>query len=74
MALTNAQIHELIGKNAQFKTLVETYGMPNSVASCDVPGAKPGDICVEGNCVNAKKEVMFCDANLNCTGFDTVAC
>lgn len=74
MALTNQQIGELMHKNQIFRNLVAEYGEPNSVTSCDAPDAKPGDICLEGNCVNGLKVVMFCDANLNCTGYDTVSC
>lgn len=74
MALTAAQIIELKNKNQMFQQLVQQFGEPTSVVSCDAPGAKPGDICIEGACVNGQMLVMFCDRNMNCTGNDTVAC
>jgi hypothetical protein len=74
MALTAAQITELMNNNPQFRQLVQQYGQPVSVGSCDDPGAKPGDICMEGACVNGQMLVMFCDGTMNCTGNGTVAC
>jgi hypothetical protein len=75
MALTAAQIEELKHKNHRFRELVALHGNnPKSVASCDDPDARPGDICLEGACANGRMEVMFCDQNMNCAGSDTVSC
>lgn len=74
MALTDRQIAELEAKDQTFKQLVAQYGRPNSVRSCNVSGAKPGDICLEGACVNGQMDVMYCTGNMLPGGFNTVSC
>jgi hypothetical protein len=74
MALTAAQIAELAAKDQTFKQLIARYGPPNSVISCNVPTAKPGDICLEGACVDGQMDVMYCTGNMLPGGFNTVKC
>jgi hypothetical protein len=74
MALTDAQIKDLMAANAQFRNLVHIYGKPRPVGNCSEPGAKPGDICMEGNCVNGKKLVMMCNKTNGCTLHAEVPC
>lgn len=74
MSLTEKQIAELKEKNEQFRRLTEQFGEPKSVSSPGDPTANPGDICMEGACIEGKMLVMFVDEHLNCSCSDTVSC
>jgi len=74
MPLTDAQIQQLMRKDAYFRRLVQQYGMPKSVPDCGHGDAKPGDICMESPCRNGTKDVMYCNESNGCTGHGTVTC
>ena len=73
MSLTKTEMDALIASDGTFANLVQVHGTPVAVKDCTVDG-QPGDICMEGNCVNGKKLVMRCDNSNGCTVYDTVPC
>ncbi len=75
MPLTEAQIQELMAKDAYFRRLVNEYGKPKpELVLCGRADAKPGDICMESPCRNGIKAVMYCNESNGCTGHGTVTC
>jgi hypothetical protein len=73
MSLTRAQMNAKIRNDLIFGTLVEALGRPVAVKDCTKDG-QPGDICMEGNCVNGKKLVMKCDESNGCTVYTVERC
>jgi hypothetical protein len=74
MSLTPQQMNAMIATDRAFAALVQVHGVPVAVVDCTAASSNPGDICMEGNCVNGKKLVMRCDQNNGCTVYDTVPC
>lgn len=73
MSMTSAQMQELIGADPNFRSLVSIYGQP-AVTGGDCSTKKPGDICMESDCVDGKKIVMRCDESGDCTVYEEVPC
>jgi hypothetical protein len=73
MSLTQAQMDVKIANDPTFATLVHALGLPVAIVDC-AAGGRPGEICMESNCVNGKKLVMRCDQGHGCTVYEVVRC
>jgi hypothetical protein len=74
MALTDAQFQYLMHNDPEFNARVAIYGRPKNVRYCGDPDANPGDICLQGACVNGIQKIMFCDRTNGCTIERNVPC
>ena len=66
-------IRELLETDREFKALVDKYGTPESVGK-DCTELKPGEICMQTDCVDHKRIVMRCDGSGGCTVYALEDC
>ena len=69
-------IEGLAKADPKLKRLVAKYGVPKPIAKAAFAAAavRPGDICMETDCVDGKKIVMRRDNSGNCTEYSEVDC